>query len=152
MASSSSCTSSGRHAVFDGQGAAHEHGGAVADEAGDDSVGQVRAAHVLERGVDAVAQVARRVDQRSIQIEDESLSDSTGMGRKYPEHGIKCTAAKDIATRTRCKISRIEFAAGFVQISPSRQSGTENSAPELISLARAHPELGGIEASFEARI
>jgi hypothetical protein len=70
----------GRDAVFDCQGTAHEHGGSVAYEAGDDVVVEVGAAHVLERGVDGVAEVTGGIDERAIQVEDDEFDFFGGDG------------------------------------------------------------------------
>ena len=53
------------------EGAADEHGGAVADVAGDDGVGELRLAEVGEHGVDGVAEVDAGVDEGAVEIEDE---------------------------------------------------------------------------------
>ena len=49
----------------------HEHGGAVADEAGDHGVGQMDKIEFPQRCIHAVAQVLSGIDQRAVEIEDE---------------------------------------------------------------------------------
>jgi len=60
-----------QNAVGCREGAAKEHGRAVADETGDDRVFKVGAADVLEGGVDAVAEILSRIDEGAVEIEDE---------------------------------------------------------------------------------
>ena len=48
------------------EGAANEHGGAVADVAGDEGVGQGRLADVGEGSVYGVAEVQRGIDERAV--------------------------------------------------------------------------------------
>jgi hypothetical protein len=62
------------------EGAADEHGGAVADVAGDEGVGQGRLADVGEGGVDGVAEVEGGVDERAVEIEDEQTGRNTNHG------------------------------------------------------------------------
>ncbi len=53
------------------EGSADEHGGSVADVAGDDGVGELGLAEVDEGGVDGVAEVDAGVDEGAVEIEDE---------------------------------------------------------------------------------
>jgi hypothetical protein len=76
----------GGDAVFDGEGAADEHGSAVSDEAGDDGEVEGRAAHVLEGGVDAVGEVAGGVDEGAVEIEDDEADGLSGDGAEDAEH------------------------------------------------------------------
>ena len=62
------------------EGAADEHGGAVADVAGDEGIGQGRLADVDEGGVYGVAEVERGVDQRAVKIEDQQAGWNTNHG------------------------------------------------------------------------
>ncbi len=52
-------------------GAADEHGGPVADVAGDDSFGEGGFAEVGKRGVDGVAEIDAGVDEGAVEIEDD---------------------------------------------------------------------------------
>ena len=62
------------------EGAADEHGGAVADVAGDERVGQGRLADVGEGGVDGVAEVEGGIDERAIKIKDQQAGRHTNHG------------------------------------------------------------------------
>jgi ParB-like chromosome segregation protein Spo0J len=53
------------------EGAADEHGGSVADIAGDDGFGELGLAEMEEHGVDGVAEVDAGVDEGAIEIEDQ---------------------------------------------------------------------------------
>jgi carbonic anhydrase len=53
------------------EGAADEHGGSVADVAGDDGVGKRRLVEVCESGVDGVAEIDAGVDEGAVEIEDD---------------------------------------------------------------------------------
>jgi carbonic anhydrase len=53
------------------EGAADEHGGSVADVAGDDGFGKRRLVEVGERGVDGVAEIDAGVDEGAVEIEDD---------------------------------------------------------------------------------
>ena len=53
------------------EGAADEHGGAVADVAGDDGFGELGLAEVGEGRVDGVAEVDAGVDEGAVEVEDE---------------------------------------------------------------------------------
>ena len=59
------------------EGAADEHGGAVADVAGDQRVGEGGLAYVLEGSVYGVAEVERGVDERAIKIKDQKAGWNT---------------------------------------------------------------------------
>ena len=62
-------------AVGVAEGAADEHGDAVADVAGDDGVGELGLAEVGEGGVDGVAEVDAGVDEGAVEVEDEEAGD-----------------------------------------------------------------------------
>jgi hypothetical protein len=66
-------------AVGVAEGATDEHGGSVADVAGDDGVGEGGAVKVGQGGVDGVAEVLAGVDEGSIEVEDEEA----GMGKSH---------------------------------------------------------------------
>ena len=51
--------------------AAHEQRGASSDVFADFVVGDARAAHVFERGVDGQHQVELGVDERAVEVEDQ---------------------------------------------------------------------------------
>jgi len=53
------------------EGAADEHGGSVADIAGDDGFGELGLAEMEEHGVDGVAEVDAGVDEGAIEVEDQ---------------------------------------------------------------------------------
>ena len=55
------------------EGAADEHGDAVAYVAGDDSFGERGLAEVGEGGVDGVAEVDAGVDEGAVEVEDEKV-------------------------------------------------------------------------------
>ena len=75
-----------RHVTGQGERAAHEHGRAVADEAGDRGIGQRAQAAFAERCVHAVAEVLRGVNERAVQIEDQQLQLLHGDGAKDANH------------------------------------------------------------------
>ena len=64
----------------------HEHHCTVTDIGGDLRVRQRVAAKVVERGVHAVAQVLRGVDQRAVQVKDQQLQGFDGKRTKYADH------------------------------------------------------------------
>jgi len=68
------------------EGAADQHDGAVADVAGDHRIGQRLAFKLHQSGVDTVAEVSRRVDQRAIEVKDEQLQGLSGQRTKYANH------------------------------------------------------------------
>ena len=53
------------------EGSADEHGGAVAEVAGDDVLGELRFVEVGEGGVDGVAEIDSRVDEGAVEVEDD---------------------------------------------------------------------------------
>ena len=65
------------------EGAADEHGGAVADVAGNDGVGQRGLAEVCERSVDGVAEVDAGVDEGAVEIEDEEARGAERHGSSF---------------------------------------------------------------------
>ena len=71
--------------------APHEHGGAVADEAGNRGVGQRAQVGFSERCIDAVAEILRRVDERAVEIEDQQLQSLNGNGAKDADHASSVT-------------------------------------------------------------
>ena len=60
------------------EGAADEHGGAVAEVAGDDSRREFGLAEVAEHGVDGVGEINARVDEGAVEIEDEEAGRRCG--------------------------------------------------------------------------
>ncbi len=62
------------------EGSADEHGGAVADVAGDEGIGQGRLADVGERCVYGVAEVEGGIDERAVEIEDKQAGRHTNHG------------------------------------------------------------------------
>jgi carbonic anhydrase len=64
-------------------GAADEHGGSVADVAGDDGLGEGGLAEVGESGVDGVAEIDAGVDEGAVEIEDDEE------GWEGERHGLR---------------------------------------------------------------
>ena len=60
------------------EGAADEHGGAVAEVAGDDGWRELGLAEVAEHGVDGVAEIDAGVDEGAVEIEDEEAGRRDG--------------------------------------------------------------------------
>lgn len=65
------------------EGAADEHGGSVADVAGDDGLGEDEFAEVGEGGVDGVAEILARVDEGPIEIEDYEARGIEELGHSF---------------------------------------------------------------------
>ena len=69
-----------------GERTPHEHGCAIADEAGDCGVGQLDKIEFPQRCIHAVAQVLSGIDQRAVEIEDEQLELLDGNRAKDANH------------------------------------------------------------------
>ena len=65
------------------EGAADEHGGSVAEMAGDDGWRELGLAEVAEHGVDGVGEINAGVDEGAVEIEDEKA------GRGYGGHLLR---------------------------------------------------------------
>ena len=68
------------------KGPAHQHHGAIADEAGDSFIRQRLAPKLRQGSVDTVAQVLRGVDQRAVEIENQQFQRSDGKRAKNMKH------------------------------------------------------------------
>ncbi len=109
----------GRNAVLDRQRPPHQHRRAIADKAGDDVVAEAGPSHMLERRIDAVAQIPCRVDEGSIEIEHHELDALDGDGAEDADHA---SSVKDREQGSGNRDQGSEVRAGCVNQSFARAS------------------------------
>src|SRR5205807_9402295 len=70
------------------QSAAHQHGGAVADVAGNDFIRKFGLAKIAKHGIDGICQVDAGINQRAVKVKDQQFQPAGGDGTVAVNHSF----------------------------------------------------------------
>jgi carbonic anhydrase len=133
-------------------GATDEHGGTITDITGDNGFGKFRLAKVSKRGVDGVAEVAARVDEGAVEIEDDEA------GIRIGRHFLKVKDADcdklmgNAGGLMRQVWTRREFVAGVSAAGMVAKSGQAWGQTEMTGEAALQELLAGNQHYMAGKI